>query len=219
MALATSGALSMGGSTADRSINCELGLSGTAQISLNDAAVRGLAGVPSGAISIDDFYGASAGPSTFGEVFEGGYYMGTIVAASSSYFLMMAPNATGCAFCAWKTSRTCSNVGSDANARVNGFCITYECLANASHPAGNWTATRSINAFSDWYLPALCELNQLFTNRGSSPAGQAFASFFYWSSTEANALAPYYQNMNTGSISGYYRDVPYRIRAIRRVAF
>jgi len=61
MTLAASGTLSMGGSTANRSVNLELGQSATAQISLNDANVRALAGVPSGAITIaTDFYGKSA---------------------------------------------------------------------------------------------------------------------------------------------------------------
>lgn len=40
-------------------INVELGLSGTATGSLNDAAYRTLAGVPSGAISMSNFYGKS----------------------------------------------------------------------------------------------------------------------------------------------------------------
>lgn len=214
MALVLSGALSMGGSTADRSINCELGLSGTAQISLNDAAVRGLAGVPSGAISIDDFYGASAGPSTFGEVFEGGYYMGTICAAGSCYYLTMAPNATGCACCAWKTADTCSSVGDD---QVNGFGNTYDHLANASHPAGNFTATRSINGFTDWYLPAKCELYQLYTNQGCSPAGQGFTQIGYWTSTEQVFDRACLVNMVNGflGISGKTTSRP--LRAIRRV--
>lgn len=61
MTLAASGALSMGGSTANRSVNLELSQAATAQISLNDANVRALAGVPSGAITIaTDFYGKSA---------------------------------------------------------------------------------------------------------------------------------------------------------------
>jgi hypothetical protein len=59
MALASSGTLSIGGSTANRSINLELGRSATATSSLGESALRTLAGVSSGAISISDFYGAS----------------------------------------------------------------------------------------------------------------------------------------------------------------
>jgi hypothetical protein len=54
MALPSSGAISL------NNVNVELGLSGTAQISLNDAAVRGLFGVASGAISMSNGYGKSS---------------------------------------------------------------------------------------------------------------------------------------------------------------
>lgn len=55
MALQSSGAISLG------DVNIELGNSSTAQISLNDAAVRSLFGVATGTISLSDGYGASSG--------------------------------------------------------------------------------------------------------------------------------------------------------------
>ena len=58
MALNGSGPISLGGATTGQSINLELGQSATAQVSLNDANVRSLAGVPSGAIVVPtDFWG------------------------------------------------------------------------------------------------------------------------------------------------------------------
>ena len=60
MALASSGTMSIGGTTTDRSINLELGRSATATSSLGETDLRDLAGVASGAIGMDDFYGASA---------------------------------------------------------------------------------------------------------------------------------------------------------------
>jgi hypothetical protein len=60
MALNASGAISLGGATVGQSINLELGLSGTAQIGMNDAAVRTLLGVSSGAISLSNAYGKSS---------------------------------------------------------------------------------------------------------------------------------------------------------------
>jgi hypothetical protein len=51
MALPVSGAISF------NDINVELGVSGTTQASLDQASYRTLAGVPSGAISLSDFYG------------------------------------------------------------------------------------------------------------------------------------------------------------------
>lgn len=59
MPLVTSGEISIGGSTTNRSINLELGRSATATSSLNETALRNLAGVSSGAISLSNFYGKS----------------------------------------------------------------------------------------------------------------------------------------------------------------
>lgn len=57
MPLVSSGEISIGGSTANRSINLELGRSATATSSLGESALRTLAGVSSGAISLSSFYG------------------------------------------------------------------------------------------------------------------------------------------------------------------
>jgi hypothetical protein len=59
MALASSGTIAIGGSTSGRSINLELGRSATATSSLGESALRTLAGVSSGAISMSNFHGAS----------------------------------------------------------------------------------------------------------------------------------------------------------------
>ena len=59
MPLNNSGPISIGGSTAGQSINLELGRAATASSNLNESALRTLAGVPSGAISLSNFYGKS----------------------------------------------------------------------------------------------------------------------------------------------------------------
>jgi len=59
MPLVTSGSISIGGSTTNRSINLELGRSATATSSLGETTLRNLAGVSSGAISLSSFYGKS----------------------------------------------------------------------------------------------------------------------------------------------------------------
>jgi hypothetical protein len=55
MTLQSSGTISMS------NLNTEMGYSATAQVSLNDPVMRTLAGVPSGAISLSDFYGKTSG--------------------------------------------------------------------------------------------------------------------------------------------------------------
>jgi len=63
MTLASSGTISIGGTTATRSINLELSRAATATSSMGEADLRDLAGVSSGAISMSAFYGKSAGPT------------------------------------------------------------------------------------------------------------------------------------------------------------
>ena len=64
MALASSGSISIGGTTANRSINLELGRSATATSSLGESALRALANDTSGAISMSTFRGKSAALDT-----------------------------------------------------------------------------------------------------------------------------------------------------------
>lgn len=59
MTLNASGPISLGGSTVGQSINLELGVSATALASINATNFRTLAGVPSGQISLSNFYGKS----------------------------------------------------------------------------------------------------------------------------------------------------------------
>ena len=157
-------------------------------------------------------------PSTLGESTFGGFYMGTICAAFSCYYLIMAPNATGCACCCWRINRTCSGVGSE---QADGYGNTYDHLANATHPAGNWTATRSIGGLSDWYLPATCELKQLYNNRACAPVGEGFRTTFYWSSSEQQAGIACGVLFQNGNVSGYSynKDFAKAVRAVRRVPF
>jgi hypothetical protein len=59
MTLNSTGPISLGGTTTGQSIEIELGGNGTTQISLNDTNVRGLAGLASGQIDFNTFYGKS----------------------------------------------------------------------------------------------------------------------------------------------------------------
>jgi hypothetical protein len=75
MALNASGPISLAGATAGESIALELGQSTTGQISLNDTAVRNLAGVPSGAITM---------PTNFWGKSNENYWMGTLSGTSTN---------------------------------------------------------------------------------------------------------------------------------------
>jgi hypothetical protein len=63
MTMVSTGPISLGGNATsgglNQSVNIELGRAATASINMNESAVRGLAGVPSGAITMNNFYGKS----------------------------------------------------------------------------------------------------------------------------------------------------------------
>jgi hypothetical protein len=154
----------------------------------------------------------------FGNAACGGFYIGTICAASTCYALIVAPNATGCAQCQWKTTRTTT---AGTTSTVDGYANTYGPMDNTTHPAGNFTATRTINGFSDWYLPARDELNVLYVNDGGStntnlPAGEGFAGANYWSSTEYSASSACFQYFNAGIQVNSGKASSIRVRAVRR---
>ena len=225
MALCASGEMSLAGSTVGRSVACELGCSGTGEISMDRADVRDLAGRPGAgcAICMCDFYGKSAGPPpppALGCAYEGGYYMGA-VASPANYYIIVAPNATGCARCRWKTT---INAAPNTGSCTDGYANTRNGMTSAIYPAGNWTATRSIGGFSDWYMPARNELNLLYVNRNSLPAGQGYSpNNYYWSSTcngYGTACAQSFTLAgNQGYAGGFFINNNVYVRAIRRMAF
>ena len=201
MALNAAGQISLAGTTVGQSIACELGCSGTGQIDINRADARTLAGVASGQIGFSSFYGKSSGPTILGQVYGGGYYTGVINAGVGSYYVSVAPNASGCAAgCIWKTTRT-STAGTTS--LVDGYSNTWGPLNNATHPAGNFCATRSIGGFADWYLPAKDELNTMYVNSGSMPAGEGYAPNNHWASNETVATAACLDFFATGVFYSY----------------
>lgn len=88
MALNASGTISLAGTTAGQSIELELGGNGTTAISLNCTNVRNLVGIASGAISLNNFYGKSSGPTT-------GIFYGGISGTSSTLNKITRINACG----------------------------------------------------------------------------------------------------------------------------
>lgn len=214
MPICASGEISLGGSTVGRSVNIEIGAGATNTITMNQANVRSLAGVTTAGsqISMNCFYGKSSGPA-LGSVLCGGYYTGvTDIGGGVCYYMILSPNATGCACCQWKTTQTAT---AGTSSTVNGYSNTWGPMNNATHPAGNFTATRSINGYSDWYLPAIGETATMFTNRGSMPAGEGYAGY-YWSSTENDPTLACYRHVN-GNAYWTIKTISHKVRALRRV--
>lgn len=94
-------------------------------------------------------------------------------------------------------------------------------LSDAASPyaAAVYCDGLSAHGQTDWYLPARDELNVLYTNRaaiggfntsGSFPAGS------YWSSSESNIVAAWFQGFSDGYQDSNVKDLGLSVRCVRR---
>jgi len=158
-----------------------------------------------------------------GSSVSGGFYMGTIAAfAGACYYLIVAPNSTGCACCLWKTT---SSATAGTGSATDGYANTIPAMENSLHPAGNFTATRTIGGFSDWYFPAIDELEVIYNNGGGNgpgdplPAGEKFdvLGSAYNSSTEENCCLHCLFDFSDGTPGSTFKaSNKFPVRAVRR---
>jgi hypothetical protein len=178
MPLVSSGEISIGGSTTNRSINLELGRSATATSSLGETALRNLAGVSSGAISLSSFYGKSslaAVLNAYGDA--SGIYLSDYYFNSYSYYsessVDIVLNSNGTAQYRYGNSavlttnftsftwKTGGGAVGDYYARVTGF-------SGAWHSAPSNNALHSLSTTRQWMV--------LATANGNPASGSAGAS-------------------------------------------
>jgi hypothetical protein len=149
MALQPSGPISF------NNINVELNFTGTAQLSLGSAAARGLAGVPSGQISMSNFYGKSnilysgtvtAGQSTVGPV-KGDPYQeyGFIDSSYPTFGGSRDPLASGSI-----SNSTFPVTGSSIIKVAYGvaFVGTFEFVVSGEYPNSGWSTLTIYHNYS-----------------------------------------------------------------------
>ena len=100
-----------------------------------------------------------------GDFYEGGYFAGYIshtANGNATHGLIVAPKASGSSESQlqWKTTNT-TTFGTSSE--YDGAANTAN-MANSEHPAANYCAGLTINGYSDWYLPALYELEIAYYN-------------------------------------------------------
>jgi hypothetical protein len=93
--------------------------------------------------------------------------------------------------------------------------------AGAPYDAADYCGTLSAFGHTDWYLPALNELNILYTNRtaignfdttdGTNEIGVSFPGS-YWSSSEVYSYSAYYMVMSSGA-QNYTTNTTYNTKA------
>jgi len=109
---------------------------------------------------------AAAGELELGDYYQGGYFAGYIshtADGNATHGLIVAPAASGYnnkTVVFWKTTAS-DSPGTDST--YDGAVNTAN-MATIDHPAAYYCANLSINGYTDWYLPALYELEIAYYN-------------------------------------------------------
>lgn len=153
-------------------------------------------------------------PTTIGEAFGGGYYIGdvTIVggADAGTYAVIMA-NAEGSY--AWRSSGS-TVIG--ASSLKDGKANTATMISAGSHPAATYCDGYSKDGYTDWYMPAKDELHLAYTNKSS--LGVLGLGFSYkWSSSEFAVNTAWSEYFGSGYQEAGTKSTSYAVRPVRRL--
>lgn len=100
---------------------------------------------------------------------------------------------------------------SDTDGQANTTAIV------AAQGAGNYAAyicdTLTAYGYSDWYLPAKDELNEIYLNKDLIGG---FSPYYYWSSTEDDFIYAWYQYFGNGYQDGNGKKAGSGFRCVRR---
>ena len=140
-------------------------------------------------------------PTVIGQAYGGGYYAGKISTTANgvaTHYLIVAPKATGEA-----TGKKWGVYGDDTGVRskINGPTNTTTLAAlGAAYEAAvfcnNLNSGSGLNSYTDWYLPALNELEVLYYFlKPSTTSNQTISG----SNVNAVSPEPYDTNYTTGS--------------------
>jgi hypothetical protein len=91
-------------------------------------------------------------------------------------------------------------------------------LVNVGSPyvAAAYCESLNINGKTDWYLPAITELNVLYTNKASIRNFETSGSY-YWSSTEYDNNDAWVERLSDGNQNGNSdKFYGYLVRCVRR---
>lgn len=199
MTMNSSGPISLGGSTAGQSINLENGLSATAQVSLNDTAVRSLAGVTtpnSQIIMPTNFYGKS-NLSVFvaaGSGATGAYSLdngatwasSTMPGGAGNWFAIAWGGGSSGKFFAAKQNTTTVAYSSNGQTWTSATLPVSNNWRCAAYGGGNWIILATGSPTNN-YLTSTDGTN--WTARTYAPPGGFSPSSVTWSSTQNQFVA------------------------------
>ncbi|MDC1265290.1 DUF1566 domain-containing protein [Flavobacteriaceae bacterium] len=91
----------------------------------------------------------------------------------------------------------------------------------AAKVCNDYSITVNEITYSDWFLPSKDELNQMYEHKATinttaaANGGSIFSTSYYWSSTEFDVNAAWFQSFYNGFQDPNYKDATYNVRAVR----
>lgn len=131
-------------------------------------------------------------PLAIGDAYGGGFYAGQISTAGNSiadYNLVVGPVASAQTQLIWKTSQT----GGDPTSVIDGPANS-ATMNSATYPAAQFCEGLTIGGFTDWYLPAMNELEVCYFNLKPNTTNNNTAS-----GINANAVPARASNYTAGN--------------------
>lgn len=121
-------------------------------------------------------------------------------------------------------------IGANAQNAINGQINTVAIVGQtgAVSSAAGLCDAYTAGGFSDWYLPSKFEMSQLYNSAlpinvvleadgDKTTIGFEFINNpYYWTSTEYFNVKSWLQNFFIGTTYNDFKNVPYRVRAVRR---
>jgi len=160
-------------------------------------------------------YEVTENPATYaaGDFVQGGLY--TFTDSGYAYITAATDQSTSAQ---WGCQGTLIPEGATPEAIGQGVINTPTIVANCATAgiAARLADQLVLNGFSDWFLPSLDELLEVYTNLASAGLG-SFVNQSYWSSTQASATQASTVDMNNGNANQHNKSQTNRhTRAIRR---
>ena len=135
-------------------------------------------------------------PTTIGQAYGGGYYAGQIgVSGVATHYIVVGPVSTAQnAATSWKNANTATT---GADSVIDGPQNTADMVADGNstvYPAAHFCNNLVIGGYSDWYMPALNELEVCYYNLKPTTANNVTSS-----GINANAVPARASNYTTSN--------------------
>jgi hypothetical protein len=176
------------------------------------ATSTGLSGSPVSFTATSIVVGTPYGGGVVGYIFKSGD-PGYVAGQTHGLIAATADQSSGIV---WALSGNQStSVGATSSALGTGAANTATIIAQngaGTAYAAGLAAAYNGGGFSDWYLPSLTELADLWTNRALIGG---FVGTSYWSSTEGDARDAWMETFADGSQQDFFKNYSDSVRPVR----